>query len=166
MKKIISVLLALICLFSVVSVVAYAADDLKEQLGQELGLEIGKDKVYGVVFQSGDAKTMYVPPTQTNLDGPGYLKLSKDEPIAIGKNFRCWKDKNGKDVFPGQEIYVDQIVYLTADWSVKSTKLTALDTIICALKTMIHMLQISIKLIDTAYEFRKIPVQTVVEEDE
>ena len=155
MKKVLSVLLALICLFSVMTVVAYADGDLIEQLGDELGVEIGKDKAYGVVFQAGDAKTMYLPPTQTNLDGPGYMKLSKDEPIAIGKKFRCWKDDKGNDVFPGQEILVDRIVYLTAVWSNDSTKITALDTIICALNTAIHSIQVAINVIDTANEYRK-----------
>ena len=155
MKRILSVLLALLCLCSVMSVVAHADQvDIKDVISDELGLECEPEKAYGVVFQSGDAKVMYSPPTQIQLDGPGYLKLSKDEPIAIGKNFRCWKDDKGNEVWPGQEIYVDRIVYLTASWSVASTKVNAFDTIICALKVMVHSFEIAIKVIDTANEFR------------
>ncbi len=157
MKKILSVLLALICLFSVAAVFASAEEvDLKDKLYEELGLEVEKDKAYGVVFQQGDAQIMYRVPTQVNLDGPGYLKLTKDEPIGVGKKFRCWKDDKGNDVYPGQEILVDRIVYLTADWSTASTKITALDYVIAALKAMIHSMEVSIKIIDTANEFRPI----------
>lgn len=167
MKKILSVLLALICLFSAMSVVAYADQvDLKDVISDEIGIEIKGEKAYGVVFQQGNAQVMYRVPTQVNLDGPGYLKLTNDEPIGVGKNFRCWKDENGNDVFAGQEILVDRVVYLTADWSVSTTHITALDYIICALKAMIHSLQVAIKVINTANEFRPLPAPVVTEEEE
>ena len=125
MKRILSVLLALICLFSVVAVVAHAEDiDLKDVIREEMGLEPEEEKIYAIEFHQGDAQIMYRVPTQVRFDGPGYVRLTKDEPVAVGKNFRCWKDVNGKDVYPGQEILVDHLIELTADWSVATTKIT------------------------------------------
>lgn len=157
MKRILSVLLALICLFSVVAVVAHAEDiDLKDVIREEMGLEPEEEKIYAIEFHQGDAQIMYRVPTQVRFDGPGYVRLTKDEPVAVGKNFRCWKDVNGKDVYPGQEILVDHLIELTADWSVATTKITALDYVICAFKAMIHSMEVAIKVIDTANEFRPI----------
>ena len=155
MKKIISVLLALLCLCLTAAPVAFADNDpIKDAVAEELDIEISEPKAYGIIYQKGDAKTMYMPATTVGLHAPGYVRISKDEPIAIGKKFRCWKDSKGNDVFPGTEIYVDTMVYLTASWANDSTNVTALDTVICALKTMIHMLQVSIKVIDTANSYR------------
>ncbi len=153
MKKVISVLLALLCLCFTLTPAVFA-DEIKDTLSEEFGLELEDPKAYGIVYQSGDAKTMYMPATTVMFDGPGYCRVSEDYPIAIGKNFRCWKDENGKDVFPGDEIYVGTITYLTASWSASSSNVTAFDTVICALKTMIHMIRISINVINTANEFR------------
>lgn len=154
MKRIIALLLALLCLYTALSVCVYAADDIKDVLEEQMGLELEDEKAYGVVFQAGNAKTMYMPATQIGFDCPGYVRISEDYPIAIGKDFRAWKDSNGDDVWPGDSIYVDKIVYLTADWSNASTNVTAFDTVVCALKTMIHSIQIAIHVINTANEFR------------
>ena len=155
MKKVISVLLAMLCVFSVVTVFVYADDDpIQDKLEEVLDIEIDDTPAYGIVYQKGDARTMYMPATTVKFGGPGYAKVPNDKPIAIGKKFRCWKDENGKDVFPGDEIYVGTMVYLTASWSNSGTGVEAIDATIAALNVVVHSIEVALKIIDTAHSFR------------
>lgn len=101
MKKIIAVLLAALCLFSVfsfgLSVAAEKEDDTK---------------IYAVIYAKGGVPVLYEPTPTFRFDKPGWVTVSADTPIAVDYDFVCWIDKDGNHIYPGDKIYVDHEVKL------------------------------------------------------
>ena len=117
MKKLLSVILAALCIFSVFACTA-AAGAFDDILPEEEG------GLYCIVYQSEVASQvtmMYVPNPSMSFDGPGYVTVSNDTPIAIDHDFVCWKDGKGHYYKPGEDkIYVNGTVTLYPVWEEKT----------------------------------------------
>ncbi len=130
MKKLLAVLLALICAFSCVAVTASAeaADDLAGILGDHLGITTEEDEAdilsYGVHYEMQTLSTvtlLYKPSPSITFETPKVMVITSDYPIAVDHNWVCWKDKEtGKLYYPGDEIYVDGKITLVAVWEEKT----------------------------------------------
>ena len=102
MKKIIAILLVVISIVSLMSIgLSVAASDESDT------------KIYAVIYAKGGVPVMYEPTPTFRFDGPGWLTVSADTPIAIDYDFVCWMDQNGNRYYPGDKLYVDHEVKLT-----------------------------------------------------
>ena len=102
MKKILAVLLAVVCLFSVLTVgLSAAAEDEEETI------------IYSVVYAKGGVPLMYIPQPTFRYDGPGWVNVTEEKPVAAGYEFLYWIDKDGNRYDPGDQIYVANEVKLT-----------------------------------------------------
>ena len=101
MKRFIAVLLAVLCVASVLSLglTAAAADE--------------DTRVYAIIYAKGGVPVMYEPSPTFRFDQPGWATVSADTPIAADYDFVCWIDKDGNRYYPGDKIYVDHEVKLT-----------------------------------------------------
>ena len=120
MKKLLSVILAALLVFSVFSVAAAAETT---NVFDDLTSEKADTELYCIVYTSetlSGVKMMYVPSPTTSFDGPGYAYATKDTPIAIDHNFVCWKDGHGRYYYPGDRVYVNGVVNLYAVWEEKT----------------------------------------------
>ena len=95
MKKFIAVFLSLLCIFSVFGITASAAgtfDELSSLIGEDEGF------LYGISYQNETASgvsMMYKPNPSLKVDGPGYVTVTRDTPIAVDHEFVCWQDEEG-----------------------------------------------------------------------
>ncbi|MCM1543796.1 MAG: hypothetical protein NC110_00700 [Ruminococcus sp.] len=113
MKKVISVLLAMLCLLSVFTCSISALSLTEEE---------EESTLYGITYQKEtleNVKMIYKPNPSLRFDRPGYVTVTKDTPIAINHDFICWKDENGKLYYEGDKVYVDGEVTLYAVWGEK-----------------------------------------------
>ena len=103
MKKVIAILLVVISIVSLMSIglTAFAGNDQDET------------KVYAVIYAKGGVPVMYEPTPTFRFDGPGWLTVSADTPIAIDYDFLYWIDQDGNRYYPGDKLYVDHEVKLT-----------------------------------------------------
>ncbi len=101
MKKIIAVLLAGLCVASVLSVGLSAAAENENDT-----------KIYAIIYSKGGVPIMYEPSPTFRFDSPGWVTVSADTPIAADYDFVCWIDKDGNRFYPGDKIYVDSEVTL------------------------------------------------------
>lgn len=114
MKKLLALLLALLCVFSLFSASVSAA-----------GIIDDKDKeacAYYITYQNetlSGIKLMYKPNPTVSFDGPGYVTVTNDTPIAVDHDFICWKDKEGKFYYEGDRVYVYGEITLYAVWEEK-----------------------------------------------
>lgn len=144
MKKIIAILLSVICLFSVFAVAVSAADDE------------GATLLYGISYdiETAGVKVMYSPTVSLKFPGEGYTVVTKDTPIAIDHDFVCWKDENGKFYYEGDRIYVNGLVTLSAVWEEKTNNYPkTIRVIMCALLTMERMMLKVFGVVKDVYEF-------------
>ena len=117
MKKILSVLLSLLCVFSLVSVSFAASESNTGIFGEE---EKGP---YMITYQNetmSNISMMYKPNPSLKLDGPGYVTVTKDTPLAVDHQFVCWRDSEGNLYYEGDKVYVDGTVTLYAVWEEKT----------------------------------------------
>lgn len=142
MKKFIAVFLSLLCIFSVFGITASAKgtfDDISEIIGEDEGF------LYGILYQNETASgvsMMYKPNPSIKLDGPGYVTVTKDTPIAVDHEFVCWQDKDGNLYYEGDKIYVDGAVTLYAVWTEKTDNLPRVIRVIqTAILTLQRMVQ-------------------------
>ena len=123
MKKFIAVFLSLLCIFSVFGITASAAgtfDELSSLIGEDEGF------LYGILYQNETASgvsMMYKPNPSLKVDGPGYVTVTRDTPIAVDHEFVCWQDEDGNLYYEGDKIYVDGEVTLYAVWTEKTDNL-------------------------------------------
>ena len=140
MKKLLSVLLAVLCLFSMFTVCA-GADNIIDEISDEFD----DQAVYCIIYQSetlSQVKLMYVPSPTTALDAPGYVTVTNDTPIAIDYDFVCWKDGHGRYYKPGDKIYVNGTVTLYPVWEAKTDSDSHVMRIIkAALASLVRILQ-------------------------
>ena len=111
MKKIIAVLLAVLCVASVLSVGLSAAAENENDT-----------KIYAIIYAKGGVPIMYEPSPTFRFDSPGWATVSADTPIAADYDFVCWIDKDGNRYYPGDKIYVDHEVKLQPLMSPKTDK--------------------------------------------
>ncbi len=130
MKKLLAVLLAVLCAFSAVAVSASAieADDIAGILGDHIGLPPEEDEAdilsYGVHYEMATLSTvtiLYNPSPSITFETPKEMVITNDYPIAVDHVWVCWKDKEtGKLYYPGDTIYVDGKITLLAVWEEKT----------------------------------------------
>lgn len=150
MKKLLAVLLAVICAFSAFSVSAFDQSVLEDILGDYLGIEKEEDEAdilsHGVHYEMSLLSTetiLYKPSPSITFDAPTDMVIKDDYPIAVDHNWVCWKDqKTGKLYYPGDTIHVDGKVTLVAVWEEKT------DNYPSFIRMAIAGVQAFIKLID------------------
>ncbi len=126
MKKLIAVLLALVCAFSACSLAAGAVNEGIIDNIFDITTEVDEaDKLsYGIHYTSGDLVTvtvLYEPSPNIRFEVPTYVKVTGDTPVAVDHNWVCWKNQETGELFyPGDEIYVDGKITLVAVWEEKT----------------------------------------------
>lgn len=130
MKKLLAVLLAIICAFSAVATPVFAIDagELGDIIGDYLDATTEKDEAaaieYGIYFETATLSTVTVlyMPTQTIVfDTPKIVTLTTDTPVAVDHNWIAWRDKKTGDLYyPGDKIEVTGRVTLVAVWEEKT----------------------------------------------
>lgn len=148
MKKIIAVLLAVLCLFSAVSVAAFAAQE------PIFTTEAKDPLIHQISYENEPASLvsmMYRPNPTISRNGPATLKVTSDEPIAIDHDFVCWRDSFNNLYKAGDEIYVEGEVVLYAVWTEKTDNMPRLiRVIVTAMKTIQKMIQRMLGVFDAA----------------
>lgn len=150
MKKLLAVLLAIICAFSAVSTSAFAMDELGDILGDYIGMTTEKDEAaaleYGIYFDMSAVSfvTVLYKPTHTlAFDAPKIVTLTTDTPVAIDHNWVAWKDQEtGKLYYPGDKIEVTGKMTLVAVWEEKT------DNYPSFIRSIIAGLQAFVKVVD------------------
>ena len=98
MKKIIAILLCVLCLFSSVTIIASAEDGIIGKISSIIGLESDDDIGYGITYDSnksasGVSGVMYEPKPTVTIRDKGTYTVTEDIPLAIDYEFVCWVDK-------------------------------------------------------------------------
>lgn len=169
MKKLLAVILSVICVISCFAPVAGAASggilgevasDFFERL---LGVEFEEDTPigYGVIYDldplSG-VSVVYKPNPSISFENPGIYTITSDTPLSIDYEFICWEDSNGTRYDAGDKIYVDGMITLTAVWVKKTDNDVRVARII---KTTFEALKRLIRkffgILDTAINFQPTP---------
>lgn len=153
MKKFLAIFLSLLCIFSVFGVAASAKgtfDDLSEILKDE-------PLLYGISYQNETASgvsMMYKPNPTVRVDGPGYVTVTNDTPIAVDHEFVCWQDDEGNLYYEGDKVYVDGAVTLYAVWTEKTDSLPRVFRVIqTAILTLQRMVQKVLGIFKDIQEF-------------
>lgn len=135
MKKLLSLFLAVILIFSCMAVPAsalrtgvfgeLALDFFSKLTGTELGggAEDEESTVYGIVYQmegTGGVSPLWTPLPTINFDGPGTFTITSDVPLAVDYRFLCWEDEEGTQYYPGDKLFVDGQIKLYAVWVPKA----------------------------------------------
>lgn len=126
MKKILAVLLSVLCIFSMLSVSAFAVGDI---FGDLIGFpkeedDMGDQITYGVFYEMEPLSTvsiMYKPNPSFTFSKPVITKVTTDTPLSIDYQFVCWRlAGTNQYYYPGDEIEVTGKVTLYAVWEEKS----------------------------------------------
>lgn len=146
MKKVLAVLLCVVCLFSSLSVSSFALDRVFSQvitnISSFIGLEQDEPIGYGIKYDSNTllsgVSVMYEPKPTIKLNNPGTYTVTSDTPLSIDYKFVCWQDKDTKKIYhAGDKIYVDGQKTLYAVWEPKTDNHNrAIRTILTALETL------------------------------
>ncbi len=128
MKKIIALLLCLVCLFSSVGMTASAANIFNEVITNitiSMGLEPDEPIIYGIIYDSNRLLTgvtiLYKPSPTFSFTKPGTYTVTDDIPLAVDHKFICWEDEDtGKHYYAGDKIYIDGQKTLLAVWAPKT----------------------------------------------
>lgn len=130
MKKLLAVLLAILCTFSflAVSATALEGDDIADIVGGHLGITTEPDEAdvlsYGIHYEMATLSTvtlLYKPAPSITFETPKEMVVTNDFPIAVDHNWVCWKDKEtGRLYYPGDTITVDGKITLLAVWEEKT----------------------------------------------
>lgn len=128
MKKLLAVLLAVLCTFSVFSASAINDDALGEIIGDQFGVtsEPSEDEIlsYGIHYEVATLSTvtlLYIPSASITFETPCDMVVTNDTPVAVDHNWVCWKDKEtGELYYPGDVIEVNGKVTLIAVWEEKT----------------------------------------------
>ena len=152
MKKLLAVLLALICTFSLFSTAASAIDTgaLGDVIGDYIGMTTEKDEAaaleYGIYFETSTfsfVTVLYKPVHTLAFDAPKIVTLTDDTPVAVDHNWIAWKDQEtGKLYYPGDKVEVTGKMTFVAVWEEKT------DNYPSFIRMAIAGVQAFIKLID------------------
>lgn len=152
MKKLLAVLLAVICTFSVVALPASATaqDDLNDILGDHFGFEQEEDEAdilsYGIHYEMATLSTVtlfYTPSPSITFNAPTDMTVTEDYPIALDHDWIAWMDpETGKYYYPGDVIHVDGKVTLVAVWTEKTDNYPAfIRSAVAGLKSFIKLIE-------------------------
>ena len=124
MKKIIAIILSVICLASCFAVPGSAATDniVGDIVGDYVGVteeeDISDEMRYGIhydVFPLSPVKLMYSPAPTITFKAPTTAKVTADTPLSVDYEFVRWEDSvTGEPYYPGDEIEVTGVVTLYA----------------------------------------------------
>ena len=130
MKKLISIILAALCLASCLAVPGSAASDsivgdvIEDYIGVTKEDEIIDEMYYGIHYELpliSAVKLMYRPTPTITFKAPTVAKITLDTPLSVDYNFVCWEhSETGKLYYPGDEIEVDGKVTLYAVFEEKT----------------------------------------------
>lgn len=134
MKKLLSLFLAVILIFSCMAIPASAArpnivgelalDFFSKLTGTDISISgDGEEPVaYGIIYQmdSGGVAALWTPTPTMNFDGPGTFTLTSDVPLAVDYEFLCWEDEDDNRYYPGDQLFVNGQVRLYAVWIPKT----------------------------------------------
>lgn len=161
MKKIIAVILAVLCLASSLSVTGFAAvgeDVIEGVIGGILGddmpeKEESEDAVlsYGIHYETEPlslVKLMYKPNPTITFKAPVVARVSFDTPLSVDYEFVCWKHaETGEYYYPGDDIEVTGEITLYAVFEEKTDNYSQL------LRYMITGLEVFKRLISKFLAF-------------
>ncbi len=175
MKKVLAVLLSVLCIFSLVSTSAFAATDniigdlVEDYLGvtQEEG-EIDQQMMYGVHYEMepiGLVSIMYKPMPTITFKEPVMAKVTTDSPISVDYKFVCWRHgETGEYYYAGDEIYVDGVVTLYAVWEEKDDGYPrVIRVIMSAFETLGRLIQKFLGIYENFEEFESEYYETTTE---
>ena len=150
MKKLIAVLLCIVCLFSSVGMTASAANIFNEVITNitiNMGLEPDEPIIYGIIYDSNRLLTgvtiMYKPSPTFTFTRPGTYTVTSDIPLSVDHKFVCWEDEEtGKLYYAGDKIYIDGQKTLLAVWQPKTDNNTRpIRAIVTAIEALRRTLQ-------------------------
>lgn len=156
MKKLLAVVLALICAFSTFSAYVSAADllgNVGDAVSDQLGfgdLLGGEDEAdvlsYGIHYEMSMLSTVslfYTPSSSITFTTPTYMEVTGDTPIALDHDWIAWKDPNtNKLYYPGDVIYVDGKITLEAVWVEKKDNYPSfIRSAVAGLKALIRVIE-------------------------
>ena len=156
MKKLLAVLLALICAFSAVSISVSAADDIfgnitgavTDSLFGDLGAEEDEAEIlnYGIHYDVGLLSTVtliYMPSANLSFSAPAKMVVTGDTPIAVDHDWIAWRDAStGQLYYPGDVIEVNGKVTLVAVWAEKTDNSPAfIRSAVAGLKAFIRLIE-------------------------
>ena len=117
MKKIMAIILAVLCFASCLGVTGYAGvDELAGTVGGIIGLPEEEESeeealYYGIHYDMETltlVKLMYEPSPTMTFKAPTTAKVTTDTPLSVDYEFVCWKHaETGKLYYPGDEIEVN-----------------------------------------------------------
>ena len=167
MKKLLAVLLAIICAFSAFSVSALdIAGTLGDILGDQLGVESEEDEgdfiSNGITYQMSLLSTetiIYTPTMSITFEVPTDMVIPNDTPIAVDHNWIAWRDQDtGKLYYPGDTIHVEGKVVLIAVWEEKTDNYPGfIRSIIAGVQALIRMVE---KALSTLNGITTAPAET------
>lgn len=166
MKKIIAIILSLICLASCMAVPASAATDnivgdfVQDFIGVTEEEDIADQMNYGIhyeMFPLSPIKLMYKPKPTITFKAPTTAKITLDTPLSVDYDFVCWEDsETGVLYYPGDEIAVDGIVTLYAVFEEKQDNYSPfIRYIITGLETLKRLIQQFLGITDALEETDK-----------
>lgn len=152
MKKLLAILLALICAFSVVSVSAAAAytDGINGAIDDYFGFEQEEDEAdilsYGIHYEMDPLSMVtlfYTPSPSITFNAPTDMVVTSDTPIALDHDWIAWKDPTTNTFYyPGDVIHVDGKVTLVAVWAEKTDNYPSfIRSAIAGLKAFIKLIE-------------------------
>ncbi len=128
MKKLLAIILSVLCIFSCMAPAASAASaggvvgELANGFFEKLfGVEFEEDSTigYGVIYDMdtlSGVSIVYQPSPSVSFENPGIYTVTDDTPLSIDHRFIRWEDDNGNPYYAGDKIYVDGVVHLYAVW--------------------------------------------------
>ncbi len=164
MKKFLAILLSVLCIFSLMSTTAFAAEDeIGEVIGSLIGLpteedEIDQQMMYGIHYEMETltpVSIMYKPNPTITFKAPTTAKVTEDTPLSVDYQFVCWRHGDtGEYLYPGDEIDVTGKVTLYAVWEEKTdNNPRVIRVIMTAFETLGRLIQKFLGIIEDAEEF-------------
>lgn len=155
-KKILSVFLAILCIFGMISTAVYAAGDiLGGILGDDLTMEPDEDEflTYGVHYEIDSLSgisVMYKPNPDIEFQVPSKVKVTSDVPLSVDYECYAWRDEAGNLYYAGNEILVTGKITLYAVWKEKEDNdprvirviKTAFQTLIASVKSFLGVFEV------------------------
>ncbi len=124
MKKLLSVLLAILCIIPCFTFSGSAT--LEDAIEDIVGITIPEDEnlTYGIFYEMetfSGVKILYKPNPTITLVSAGTYTITDDTPLSIDYEFVCWEhSETGKLYYAGDKLHVDGQVILYAVWTEKT----------------------------------------------
>lgn len=155
-KKVLSVFLAILCIFGMISTAVYAGDFIGGILGDDMpstepdidaALENG---IHYEIDPLSGVSVMYKPNPDIEFTVPSWVTVTSDVPLAVDYVCYAWKDEAGNYYYPGNEIFVVGKKTLYAVWEEKEDNdprvirvmKTAFQTLIATIKSFLGVFEV------------------------